>query len=274
MNPNQVKKAAKALKNYAGSLAEKNAMNLLEQEDKFINVNILMAQVPNKYSPKPISIPIPNPIYGPKYETRACMFVKDPERDFKDKIQDLNVPCLAKVIGFKKLYKEFDRYKYKLDLLNEHELFFTDAAIYKMLPKPCGKMFYESKKFPFPVDVSGLQETVLESTINELFNATYFHIRNGPNYTLKIARTSMSTTEIYENVVSAVNHMLPYIMVHDEIKHSRVQCISLKIGESIDLPIFNQLMNSEVASYIVLKDKIEKEQEKAETEEEDEQSSD
>lgn len=88
----QVKKAAKALKKYSKELIQKNSLNLLEQEDKFISVNILMTQVPKKYSPKPISIPIPNPIYGPKYDTRALMFVKDPETAFKSKIEELNLP--------------------------------------------------------------------------------------------------------------------------------------------------------------------------------------
>ena len=198
------------------------------------------------------------------------MFIKDPESNFKSKIQDLHIPCLAEVMGFKKLYKEYERYKYKLELINEYELFFTDERIYKMLPKALGKFFYAHKKFPFPVDFKKMKGTDLENAINGLFDNTYFHIRNGPNYTLKIARTSMTSKQIYENLVSAVNHMLPYIMVNDKIKHSRVQCISLKVGDSIDLPIFTQLMNSEIASYVLLKDQVDEEQQQDEDSEEEE----
>lgn len=278
LDKNQVKKAAKALKAYAEQLKETNALNLLEVEDKFINVSILLSQVPLKYSPKPFGIELPNPIYGPKYSTRAMMFVKDPVDDFKEKIEDLNVPCLAEVMAYKKLLKDYERYKYKQELIGEYELFFADQAIYKMLPKATGKFFYSNKKTPIPVVTSKLHGNELESTINGLFNNTYFHMRNGPNYTCKIGRSSMSATQIYDNLVAVVNHMLPHIMVTDSIKHTRVQCISLKVGESIDLPVYNQLMTSEMASYVVLKDTMESQEQKAtDTEEkpaQDEDSSD
>jgi hypothetical protein len=92
----QIEKAAKVLKTYSKHKNSKNALNLLEEDDKFITVTICLSQVPTKYSPKPLQIPIPHPIYGQKYSTRACLFIKDPERQFLDKIEDLNLPCLAK----------------------------------------------------------------------------------------------------------------------------------------------------------------------------------
>lgn len=244
------------MKKYDSFKGEQNALNLLEEDDKFITVNILLSEVPSKYSPKPLQIPIPHPIYGPKYETRACMFIKDPEREFLDKIEDLNLPCLAKCIPYKTLKKEYERFNDKKELIKEFDLFFTDVRVYKMLPKPLGKFFYTQKKFPYPANFKDLQGSELETAVNDLFNHTYFHIRNGPNYTLRVARASMSTSEIAENVVSAVHHALPYIMMHDGIKHNRVQSISLRVGNSIDLPVFNQLLNTEVASYVALKDQV------------------
>jgi len=80
-------------------------------------------------------------------------------------------------------------------LLNEFHLFFTDIRIYKMLSKPLGKFFYTNKKFPYPAKLSHLQGSELETAINDLFNHTYFHVRNGPNYTFRVARTSMSGKE-------------------------------------------------------------------------------
>lgn len=250
LDTKQIKKAVKALKKYAEDKIEENTLNLLRDEDKFITLNILLSEVPTKYSPKPLQIPIPNPIYGPKYETRACMFIKDPEREFLDKIEDLNVPCLAKCIPYKTLKTDYERYNDKKELINEYHLFFTDSRLYKMMSKPLGKFFYQNKKFPYPTNLPKLTGTELEEAINDLFNNTYFHIRNGPNYTLRVARTSMSTKEACENIVSAVHHALPYIMMHDGIKHSRVQSISLRVGDSVDLPIFNQLMSSEIQSYL------------------------
>ena len=250
-----VKNAAKLIKLYAKHQNEKDALNLLGEEDKFITVNILLSEIPSRYSPKPLRIPIPHPIYGPKYDTRACLFIKDPEREFLDKIEDLNIPCLAKCITYNKLKKEYERYHDKKDLINEFDLFLTDIRLYKMLPKPLGKFFYQQKKFPYPANLHKLAGNELETAINEIFNATFFHIRNGPNYTLRVARTSMKTKEIMENVIAAVHNSLPYIMMHDGIKQNRVQSISLRVGDSFDLPIFNQLLNTEIASYLSLKEK-------------------
>ena len=40
---------------------------------------------------------LPVPIYGPEFQTRACIISTDPERAFKDKVEDLKIPCVAEV---------------------------------------------------------------------------------------------------------------------------------------------------------------------------------
>ena len=73
--------------------------------------------------------------------TRSCLFVKDPEREFKDMIEDLVVPTTAEVIGYKRLMNDFaDR---KKELCDDYDLFFADIRVYKMLPKCLGREFYK-----------------------------------------------------------------------------------------------------------------------------------
>lgn len=36
-------------------------------------------------------------IYSEDFFSKHCIFVKDPQRDYKDKIQDLDIPCIGKV---------------------------------------------------------------------------------------------------------------------------------------------------------------------------------
>lgn len=43
------------------------------------------------------SSPVPNAIYSENYFSKHCVLVRNPQRDYKDKIQDLNIPCIAKV---------------------------------------------------------------------------------------------------------------------------------------------------------------------------------
>lgn len=61
---------------------------------------------------------------------------------------------------------------------------------------------------------------------------------NGPNYALRIGRTDMKVKEIAENVVEALPQMLAHIMFRDEIKTTKIQQISLRLTDSVDLPIF------------------------------------
>ena len=58
-------------------------------------------------------ISMPNAFYGEKHSTRVCMFVKDPQRAFKDEIEDLEIPCIAKVIGVDKLKRNYRQFKDK-----------------------------------------------------------------------------------------------------------------------------------------------------------------
>lgn len=112
-----------------------------------------MTEVPQNPSPKPIQIKLPHSIYGENYDSRVCIFVKDPAREFKDKIQSLKIPTIAKVIGYTKLKKEYKQFKDKKALLKDYDLFLADLRIYKMLPECLGKEFYQKKKYPHPLKI-------------------------------------------------------------------------------------------------------------------------
>ena len=73
---------------------------------------------------------------------------------------------------------------------------------------------------------------------------------NGPNYSIRIGRTSQEANHIAENIEQSLPYALAYVTAHDDIKFSSVQSISVKVGESPELPIFNQLQKSEILSYI------------------------
>jgi len=41
------------------------------------------------------------------------LIVKDPESDFKKQIEDMDIPCIAEVIGFDRLKRDFRQFKDK-----------------------------------------------------------------------------------------------------------------------------------------------------------------
>ena len=56
---------------------------------------------------------MPKPFNSSKHDTRICIFVKDPEADFKAQIASLKIPCIAEVIGFDRLKRDFHQFKDK-----------------------------------------------------------------------------------------------------------------------------------------------------------------
>lgn len=169
-----------------------------------------------------------------------CVFSKDPARELKDQLATLKVPCIAKVIGVSKLKKNFKQYKDKRQLLSDYDLFLSDIRVYKMLPELLGKEFYAKKRYPCPLKLHGLTgENALQKQLNQAAKATYFMLGNGPNYSLRVGRTSQEAGSVAENVEQVLPFALAYATVHDDIKFSNIQSISLKVGESPELPIFN-----------------------------------
>jgi ribosome biogenesis protein UTP30 len=69
----------------------------------------------------------------------------------------MDVPCIAKVIGYDKLKREFKQFKDKRALLKEYDSFLADLRVYKMLPDLLGREFYRSKKFPCPIKLHGFK---------------------------------------------------------------------------------------------------------------------
>lgn len=59
----------------------------------------------------------------------------------------------------------------------------------------------------------------------------------------------MSVKDTVKNVIHGIYNTVPHIL-RDAIKHTRVRQISIKTADSISLPIFNQLTDEEVKSFI------------------------
>jgi len=240
----------KALLSYQSKTKTTN--NLLDMGDDFLYLEVILNQVPTEYSIRPIQIKLPVPIYGPEFQSRFCIFSTDPQRKLKDKIAELKVPCIEKVIGFTKLVKKFPQYQDKRKLFNSYDLFFCDYKIYNLLRKPTGKIFYERKKIPFPIDSEKVPDHLdtinsYEEYLNDLSNYTYFIMGNGPVYTVKVARVNMDVKDVVKNVIHGVYNTIPHLLKHS-LKHTAVRQISIKTFNSISLPIFNQLTEKEIGA--------------------------
>lgn len=82
--------AVKALQKYFKSKQEENSKavkkQLLADEDSILHVSFTLTQVPERPTPRPLQVCVPNPFNSEKFDTRVCVFVKDPEADFRNAI--------------------------------------------------------------------------------------------------------------------------------------------------------------------------------------------
>ncbi len=247
LDPALVLNAVEGLKAFAEE-KKKTAKNLLEDEDDFMHVTITLSSVPMKFSPRPEQIQLKHPIYGSKYLTHVCLFVKDPQRKFKDLVEDLEVPCLGKIIGYNKMLKSFKEYKDRRQLINEFDLFFCDKSLYSMMPKVTGSFFYRKKKFPFPLKLSEDGGEV-KQIMTEALKCSYLTLGNGPHYSFKVARVSMKPKTCVANVMDAVYKAIPHV-IRDVAGPEKIQCITLKTSTSPELPIYNYMGKEDAMAYL------------------------
>lgn len=185
----QVATAAKALQKYEKEQS-KASKSLLKDESAAVYLCWTMSKVPKNPSPKPVQIKLEKPFNSEKNLTRVCLFVKDPESEMKEQLDQLNLPCIADAIGYDRLKLEFKQYKSKRALINDFDFFLADLRIYKMLPEVLGKEFYQRKVYPAPIKMHGFDNKGLEKQLNDAAACTYFMPGNGPNYSVRIGRTN------------------------------------------------------------------------------------
>jgi ribosome biogenesis protein UTP30 len=213
-NVSQISKAVSCIKKYIkSSFDAKHSLDILSSEsESFIYLNFVLGKVPVKYSLRPTTINLTNPLYtNNKDTTRVCLIVKDP----RSAIKDLNIefPFKVKIIDIEKLKLKYSRFNERRDLIKEYDIFLCDYKVYFLLKKLLGKPFYDAKKYPIPTKINPSDKnSILQEVSSKATTGTTFYMSNGPNYTLKIGRLTQTEKEIEENVKDAIKNTLPHLL--------------------------------------------------------------
>jgi hypothetical protein len=206
-----VSKAVKCLKKTISSKYSDSVNILANEKEEFLFLNFVCSRLPMKYSVRPVSVSIPNSIYSKKFNTRVCLFVKDPRSAFKD--LNIEFPFDVKVLDVEKLKLKYSRFQERRNLLKQYDFFLCDYRIYMLLKKLLGKPFYAAKKYPIPIKLDYNDTEALKSeVISHVETSTNFYMSNGPNYSVKIAREIMEEDAIVDNIIEAVKEVLPHIL--------------------------------------------------------------
>lgn len=226
----QVKRAVEALQKHL-TIKAKESKSLFEDAE-FLYVQIMLRTVPIKAKTKPISVPLPHPIYDAD-ETEVCVFTKDPQKDYRRIFEEEGVK--AKVIGLSKLRANYKTFESRRKLVGSYDLFLTDARVVRMLPKLLGKPFFEKKRQPVVIDITAPKR--IQAQIDAALASTSMFLGYGPCLCVRIALSTQTVDEVTDNVMEGVNFMTTKF----KVGWDSVQSVHLKSQESVALPIFNQL---------------------------------
>jgi ribosome biogenesis protein UTP30 len=89
--------------------------------------------------------PVKHVITDPR-ETNVCLITKDPQREYKDLLEQQNIKFISRVVGINKLKGKWKPFEARRMLLKENGLFLADDRVIPLLPKLLGKIFFEAKK--------------------------------------------------------------------------------------------------------------------------------
>jgi ribosome biogenesis protein UTP30 len=87
-------------------------------------------------------------------ESPVTLFVKDPQREYKDLLSDLKIGFVSRVVGLDKLNKKHKTFEAKRQLLKEADLFLVDDRVMPEVGRAIGKMWRDAKKYVVPFTLS------------------------------------------------------------------------------------------------------------------------
>ncbi|XP_060795666.1 ribosomal L1 domain-containing protein 1 [Neoarius graeffei] len=245
----QVKKAVQALQAY---LKSTSCQKQLLSETQQICLLLTFWKIPKRE--QTIRIPLAHTFRDDSVE--VCLFTRDEpkmtadqtKRFYKKLLAQSGVKYMPQVIPFAALKTEYKPFEAKLKLLNSFDVFLADARIRRRLPSHIGKHFYQRKKIPLSV---GLTQKCLATRLDRLVQGTTLTInKKGSCCMVRVAHSGMTTEEIVENIVTAVNTISRKL--HQ--KGKSIKIIHMKSPTSVALPIYT----SDLSHLTLLEEELKK----------------
>jgi len=225
-------RAVTALMEYALKQQEKREENeLLPGKEENIWLQIAVKEVHAEAKLKPHKIPIKYPLVDPR-SSAICLITKDPQREYKDLLEQAGVRFINRVVGIEKLKGKFKSFEARRALLRENALFLADDRVIPLLPRLLGKIFFTAKKQPIPVC---LKRKDLKGELERAIHSTYMHQNRGTCTSVKLGTLSQTPAQVLANLETA----LPAIIAAVRGGWENVQSLSIKSTKSVSLPIWS-----------------------------------
>ncbi|KAJ7644470.1 ribosomal protein L1p/L10e family-domain-containing protein [Roridomyces roridus] len=147
----QCKRAIDAIHAHHSKHTEKQReTELLPGKEQNLWLQVTVKKISSVHRFKPVKIPIAHPLVDPRVSA-VCLITKNPQREYKDLLEQHGVKFISRVVGIDKLKGKFKSFEARRMLLKENGLFLADERIVPLLPNLLGTKFFKAKKQPIPV---------------------------------------------------------------------------------------------------------------------------
>lgn len=164
------------------------------------------------------------------------MFVKDQKgeghKEAKEKLGAFEkTGGVKKIIGLSKLRTKYESHEAKRELCKLYDIFLADERILPSLPKLIGKSFFNKKKQPIPIKITGKN---FPEQVKKALSCTYLFKNSGTCINIKVGLSSFSQAQLAENIHSVLVQMVQHVPK----KWGNIRSVFLKTPESVALPIW------------------------------------
>lgn len=244
LDSDQVLKASKALLKHVHTAQPKSEKsNLLASDvdapenDTAIWLSLTTKKfIVDKKRLKPARIPLAHP-FTPEDAT-VCLFVKDPQRTYKDMVEAAGLSSVVtRVVGVSKLKEKHKSYESKRALRDAHDIFMADERVVSLLPSLLGKIFYKAKKSPVPVSVPFKAEKAanLKIEIQKALGCTSLNLSPGTCTLVRVGLAGQTAEQIAANIEMVANRVIDQYVPQ---KWKGVRSLHIKTANSVALPIW------------------------------------
>ncbi|PON70532.1 Ribosomal protein [Parasponia andersonii] len=236
VSPKTVEKAVKALLKWRNSKSQIQKPQLLD-EDEFVYLVLTLKKIPPRDRINAHKVPLPHSLLSESSE--LCLIIDDRSKsnltkdDAAKKISSEGIP-VSKVLRLSKLKSDYQPFESKRKLCDSYDVFLADKRVVPLLPRLLGKQFFKKKKIPVPVD---LRHKNWKEQIERACGSALLFLRTGTCSVVRVAKASMGSEAIVENVVAAVNGIVEIV----PRKWGNVRSFHVKLLESLALPIYQAL---------------------------------
>lgn len=207
---------------------EKKSEEELIPEDPTVTVIFQLWEAYNATSPFPISLEIRHPLYADSVYP-VCVITKDPHDEWKKRINEAMPPFPVKVYSVGKWRKRFTCAADKRQLIKETSIFVADNRIGHILSDVLGKDFFEKKKTPVMVDLSG--DDVI-APIQKVVEGTTAVLPKHDKFASAIGKLSWDAEHIADNGCDVIE------AIFEKIGKEKIAAIYIRTPGSITVPIY------------------------------------